>query len=446
MAINEELNKFEALYKKLMTEDNTPDDEAQAKMELLEIISDIEAKIGNVDNALKKEIDTVKELVLSWDPYGPWFKEDRNLVKNVYNLITSLKKLKYLGQNASKGNADVSNIQNLKNEIQGIKNEFSQELKRIKDDIKNIKKSITIIVKTIQSGKQAITLDQNIKGIHPEESTNSVPTPIPISSPINLKRVPSSPEKSPETITPKTPSKFKSIPVPEQSSPPPIVPSQFKSVPVSPTIKPEPIPTSPVQTSISLDDISERPLEVEIDSSQLEPHLEEDNINLQAILSDKKPQKIESRTDKDTLFNIFSGIDSKDELEQVNDELTPIPAPTDSPFKVISPPNDQIVKPTPITIYPDDDSDEQEVIQLTIDDDTSNVNISQTEVDPETLYQELINLEGKRYSLERSIRDLKRDREIGKISDNEYKSKLNKLVKDLKSISKRIEDIREHLD
>ena len=67
-------------------------------------------------------------------------------------------------------------------------------------------------------------------------------------------------------------------------------------------------------------------------------------------------------------------------------------------------------------------------------------------MEPETLYQELISLEGKRYSIERSIRDLKSDRENGILSDQEYKEKLSQLLNKLQTISKRIDVIRETLD
>jgi hypothetical protein len=66
--------------------------------------------------------------------------------------------------------------------------------------------------------------------------------------------------------------------------------------------------------------------------------------------------------------------------------------------------------------------------------------------DAETLYQELISLEGKRYSIERSIRDLKNDRENGILSDQEYKEKLSQFLDKLQNISKRIDVIRETLD
>ena len=224
-------------------------------------------------------------------------------------------------------------------------------------------------------------------------------------------------------------------------------PADHKPIPV-PVSTPQERPQK-IQAPVKLDEEEELPLELELDSQQLEMAIgsnEMESANLQDILLDKKSQKIETKTDKDTLFNIFSGKEVENTQVGANETPSPQQTPQNTLFKVLSAPDDQIIKPTPtpITIYPDEESGESEVIELTVDNEKEEKTTES--IDPETLYQELINLEGKRYSLERSIRDLKRDRNSGKMSDNEYKSKLNKLLKDLKSISNRIEEIRENLD
>ena len=66
--------------------------------------------------------------------------------------------------------------------------------------------------------------------------------------------------------------------------------------------------------------------------------------------------------------------------------------------------------------------------------------------DPEALYHELISLQGKRYGLERSIKDLKALHQSGSITEDEYKQKLSSKLNDLKKISAKIERIREKLD
>jgi predicted transcriptional regulator len=62
--------------------------------------------------------------------------------------------------------------------------------------------------------------------------------------------------------------------------------------------------------------------------------------------------------------------------------------------------------------------------------------------DKDTLYQELIALEGKRYSLERSFKDLEKDYNKGSISELDFKNKNNNLKDQLNTITSRINKIR----
>ncbi|MBD3229280.1 MAG: hypothetical protein GF329_13940 [Candidatus Lokiarchaeota archaeon] len=440
MAINDEIKKLESLYKKLMTEDNTPDEEAQAKMEYLEIISNIEAMIGSrMDDELESGMDSVKEALLSWDPYGPWFKEQRNLVKDVYKLIISIKKHKF----TSSSGEDIE-YEDIRSEVQGIRNDFNAKFKKIDEDIRNIKKSIKIIVQNIQNKLKPTDSVEDLEKIR--KKVKGKPSPVPISSPIQSEKKSEKAEDI-KKVRPKT--RFKSIPVPTIESEQP----QRSGGREKKKVKKAPI--EPIQAPISIDD--EEPLAVEIDPSQLKISVEsveeeeEEEIKMDRVLSERKRAEASNRGDKDKLFNILTGKDSLEKVKPQEPEIERRETSEESLFKVLSATEDEISKPIskPVTIYADDSEEDSEVIELEVGDELEEEPTEaelEEEVDPETLYQELINLEGKRYSLERSIRDLKRDREAGKISDNEYKSKLNKLVKDLQSISKRIEKIRDHLD
>jgi len=227
--------------------------------------------------------------------------------------------------------------------------------------------------------------------------------------------------------------------------------TEIKPIPISIPQKDEKLSPETVQAPIPLDtDINF--LEVEIDPTQLDISIEpidNEKIELQNVLMNKKPEKIEPRYDKTKLHNIFSGTEQATPQKPVKPATAatkPISVPDEPIFEVISASDDEPEKSNSaaITIYPEDDK--PEIVALEVDKSVKPVKQPEQKVDPETLYQELINLEGKRYSLERNIRDLKRDRENNKISDAQYKSKLNNLVKELQIISKRIEDIRSHLD
>ena len=62
--------------------------------------------------------------------------------------------------------------------------------------------------------------------------------------------------------------------------------------------------------------------------------------------------------------------------------------------------------------------------------------------DKDTLYQELIALEGKRYSWERNFNDLEKDYNKGSISELDFKNKNNNLKNQLNAITSRINRIR----
>jgi len=62
--------------------------------------------------------------------------------------------------------------------------------------------------------------------------------------------------------------------------------------------------------------------------------------------------------------------------------------------------------------------------------------------DKDSLYQELIALEGKRYSIEREYKSLKNRYEKGNIGDHEFKTEDNKLKNNLNDITKKITNIR----
>jgi len=74
--------------------------------------------------------------------------------------------------------------------------------------------------------------------------------------------------------------------------------------------------------------------------------------------------------------------------------------------------------------------------------DFNKVDVSMESTDKDTLYQELIALEGKRYSLERSFKDLEKGFNKGSLSNAEFKSQNNDLKAKMSEITSRINKIR----
>jgi len=77
-----------------------------------------------------------------------------------------------------------------------------------------------------------------------------------------------------------------------------------------------------------------------------------------------------------------------------------------------------------------------------VEPDSEASNLENLSEDKDTLYQELIALEGRRYSLERNFKDIEKNFNKGSISDADFKRQNNILKKQLNEITSRINNIR----
>ncbi|MFX1294357.1 MAG: hypothetical protein ACFFD2_05825 [Promethearchaeota archaeon] len=420
------IQKLEMIYQNLMTKDLTPDEEAQAKVELLEILSSIKAyaEIQEKEQAKNviEETNSLKDLLLEWDPYGSaWFKEEKTLVNSVFNLLAAVKTL--IIQNG----ADSKNmvINDLKQKIDDIATSLNSEIHNLKNEIATIKKSVITIATAIkekyknqpksnQAEKSASnpsiqkSIPLNISSISIGPSSQPKPVPLPrndpektISKPISLPKstpIPINKKSSESHPQPFRRNRQKPIEIPKSK------PVKEPGIGIQPTFENEPAPI-PLSESENKEPI---PLDGPKGESEIEPSL------FPALSSTNK--KSIKKPNKEQLFNLFSGpttVSNFGELELVEE-------PSELIDQAISQP-----------------------AQFSSQGSTSNMD---SDLNAETLYQELITLEGKRYSIERSIRDLKTDRENELISDQEYKEKISQFLNKLQTISKRIGEIRGILD
>ncbi|NVM56299.1 MAG: hypothetical protein HWN66_21560 [Candidatus Helarchaeota archaeon] len=422
MVTEKVIQQLEALYQKLMTKDMTPDEEAQAKVQLLEILSSVKAyaemQQGNQARAVLERTNSLKNLLLDWDPYGSaWFKEEKTLVDSVYNLLAEIKKLEI----QKPATADNMVIDNLKQQIVNLEKSLKSQVQTLQAEVATIKKSVIALAKAVKEQMRTNTTPKQNKA---RSSIRSQQKPVAASAPSTRTKTRSQPRPVPLTAADLDHVHQKPISLPKpvpillegksaESRPEPFQHSRVKPIPIpkpEPSTKPQPIPLdevpSPSPIPLSGVDLEEPiPLDGPPERGKDKPQL------FRALSSTKKEPK--KKPDKEELFSLFSGgipaSSLSDELELEVDL------------------SETGVQPT--QIFPQ----------------TSQANAGPSS-DPEILYQELISLEGKRYSIERSIRDLKTDRENGILSDQEYKEKLSQLLNKLQTISKRIEVIRETLD
>ncbi len=425
MEIQDIIQKLGLLYQELLTKDLTPDEEAQAKVQLLEILSSIKAYIevqgGDHAQSIINQTNNLKEMLLEWDPYGSaWFKEEKTLVDGVYNLLAGLKTL-----SIQKGTTTTdSAIENLRQEVQAIVSSLKNEIATLKNEVGSIKKSVIALAKAVKEKFSSMSSNEQVisqpsPSIKPKPIQESMPKPsqgaVPVPRPVPISIEPSKSGESEPISLPK--------PVPVPIRPAELGDStktthKANEKPIS-LPKPEPVP---IQNSdkgpqpISLND-QPAPVPIPLSGTDLEEPLPltetgtSSGAPLFGALSSSKKEP-EKKPDKEQLFSLFSGSGSdssgSEEVEIIEEQ-----SPTNESSQSAQ-------------LFPQGGTDSSS--------------------DPETLYQELISLEGKRYSIERSIRDLKSDRENGVISDHEYKEKLSQLLNKLQTISKRIGAIREKLD
>jgi len=453
--VNEDLiQKLEALYQNLLTKDATPDEEAEAKAKILEILSSIKAYAemqgGTTARNLVDQTNALKDMLLAWDPYGSaWFKEEKTLVDSVYNILASAKALTI--QKISGG--DESTISALKQQIDEINSSFNTQIANLQNEIASIKKSIIALATAVKDRwANQPTPQEPARTSIPlvEQKPVSLSMPTLVATPIVPKPV-SVPKEKPKKVTPKTVSIPRPIPIPLDDTNLEPSPEASSSQSKTTTQKPIPIPKPdqlqvakpaakrgskpspkpresrntrprliPLEESLGptpiplTDEEFEKP--IPLDAPEVEPlpldKSEVDRPSLLGTLTSSRESK--KKPDKDQLFNLFS---SNPAIIPENEGVEPV---QDTSRR------HRGAKPLPIT--------PQEALSPAGSQDS------------ETLYQELISLEGKRYSIERSIRDLKTDRENGVLNDQEFKGKISQLLDKLQTISKRIDEIRKKLD
>ena len=420
------IQQLEALYQKLMTKDLTPDEEAQAKVQLLEILSSVKAHAEIQQGAQAKNVmaqtNSLKDLLLDWDPYGSaWFKEEKTLVNSVYNILAAVKSMLIQKPAAP----DSTAINNLKQQVEGLATSFKSQFATLQNEVATIKKSVIALANALK--------ELMAKKPAPQQSKSSTPaaqqTAVSLTEPaIRVETRPSPkpvpiPEAKIKKVTPKPISLPKPIPLPtgvqsSEQEPKPFMHERAKPIPI-PKPRPEQVQElSPGPRPILLAEPPD-PSPILITGADLEEPIPLDgaptgsgeNQQLFGALSASREET--KKPNKEHLFSLFSSGATESSLSDELELEVELSGSED-----LSP-----------QIFP------QETYAA-----------SRPSADPETLYQELISLEGKRYSIERSIRDLKTDRENGILSDQEYKEKLSQLVNKLQTISKRIETIRETLD
>lgn len=222
--LNNLISELETTYQQLMTKDNSPDEELNMKMAILKSLSSIKA-FAEARGTLSADVSTLMEQLknelINWDPFGPWFKEVKTLVDSVHKVITAGKKIKF--QESAPGVHGV---------LPGAA--FSAFKSQVERDIAQLRKEVEGI-KTV--------LKSVVKGEVPTKAS-PVPTPVPVQAP---KPTPVAPQPVP-------------VPVPTAAPTPAPVPKVVSEAPVH--VKPIALDEKPMVTIPAASSRAKSPREV----------------------------------------------------------------------------------------------------------------------------------------------------------------------------------------
>ena len=117
------LDRLETIYSTFIKGETNPQQEAELRIELIDTISNLEASIIGEEENNREFIgllEAVREIILNWDPYGHWFRQHKELVDQIYDIIVKGKNVVFTQNQESSGEAS-----RLKKEFASLKSELS---------------------------------------------------------------------------------------------------------------------------------------------------------------------------------------------------------------------------------------------------------------------------------------------------------------------------------
>lgn len=391
------IQEIKDIYLFLTEEEPTPDDEIEARDKLIEKIKslriintfDIGANMRLFEDALIK--------LEEWDTLEFWFieselPEDIQKIINITDKTVKFEKkeIKETSVTQSQVNSASSQI-DITEIVDKVSEQFKGEIEGLKEKIEMLKQDLEKKDETLKQVSQA----RVVKTIKPKKESKLPPPKI----------------KIPAIKTPKD-----------------VPPVRVKSKPPEPKKKEERAKPK-ITTSVT-----EMP---SLESSEIEINKADFAINSKPTISTVSVEEVEAESVKSSgedLFNVFSSVGEK----------------TNNSEQVIGRVGGMLVKEKK-------KKEEKKKKKGGLKEKTSTMpfvefgatkiedSISTTDelpADKDALYQELIALEGRRYSLEKSFKDLEKRYHKGNIDDFEYKIQSDDLKFKLNEITSRINKIR----
>jgi len=434
------VQRIEKIYSILIKGETNPQQEVEMRVELIDVLSNLEAALiseREYNKDFVSQLETLREILLEWDPYGHWFRQQKELVDLVYEVIINAKNVVF-----SMEVTESSEATRLKGELDVLKSELDDLRLLIKSLVKE-KSAQTPApeehVKTESSSTYTLPWKKSL------EATHSVSVETTLSKPL-IEEV----DESVELIQDEPNVEEKFI-----EEPPLILPVEIeKSEPEEVSIN-ESTPEELVEVLPPI-----IPLEIE-PPTELE---QEDETIISEEMLKKITQDKNRKTGATSVLNQMKSIISEAEREterqlsnfkeKMNDkELSSIAPIQETPIEIYEP---EIIVP----IVKEETSDSLEKSKIIIEEDPLESlvkmpdfntkveeeikeNNSTPAVDP---YMQLLTLEAEKYRLERESEKNETDFQEGLKSKKEFDETIEQINQELTFVREQIRTLRNQLN
>ena len=469
---NTALSEINEIYSFLTEGQPSPDDEIEAKEKLNNLVTQLNN--SSTDSEQKVFIEAILKKLDDWDTLDLWFSETTLPadIKNILNIPEDAK----LEDNQTQEKISESTIVSKKDDSEidltdifnKVSNQFKGEIESLKGKIDGLKKELEKKDRTNQS----VTTKREVHKITPNKNVKLAPPKIripvlkkiirpPQNSKQAIPKTPIVPDKSLEKTVDIKPQAVTSEPPKKQLSPIPLESLDESIISGKPVLTPIP-KKKPKIIPVVIEESETVDVQVVAEKKKITPIITEEsekipfskNYDEMSFVAEKpkisamKIEEIESESivsSGSDLFNVFSSMGSKSSQKSQKSEkpkkpnnFTEIPAKVEVKKKEEKKKKSSKDVPEP-EIMPFIDFNKADI---SVDSTFDSSNLNGLTDDKDTLYQELIALEGKRYSLERNFKDLETSFKKGSMPETEFKSQNNNLKTKMNEITSRINKIR----
>lgn len=448
------LQEIKGIFTFLTEDKPSPDDEIEAKDKLINQFSRL--KINSTYPEEINFIDQILQKLDEWDTLDLWFSEtslpdDIMKILNIPNSAETHKEEELaevenapIGQTNGDSEIDLTDI-------------FNKVSEQFKGEIENLKGKIDTLKKELDKKDESVKPPMRKREVHkitPNPKAKLAPPVIKIPAIKKLVKPPKTKLQSIPTI-PAPPEIEHQEAIKEHLTPIPIEPEEIPLPVEEHDVTPIPKKSPIIETVVIEESIKEDiPLKTEkrkitsiIPEKPKEPSTSESQESKPFLvekpkISAVKIEEIESESivsSGSDLFNVFSSVGTKSKekpQEIIGFTDKPPKAEEKKKHEKKKKKNKDVQEPAVIPFIDFNGS------KTSVEPELESPNLENISEDKDTLYQELIALEGRRYSLERNFKDVEKNFNKGSISDADFKRQNNILKKQLNEITSRINNIR----